>query len=35
MLAQARRKLAGAKVTLLQQDLRGLRLPRPVDLITC
>jgi SAM-dependent methyltransferase len=35
MLAQARRKLAGANVTLLQQDLRRLRLPRPVDLITC
>ena len=35
MLAQARRKLAGVNVTLLQQDLRRLRLPRPVDLITC
>jgi SAM-dependent methyltransferase len=35
MLAQARRKLAGANVSLLQQDLRKLRLPRPVDLITC
>jgi SAM-dependent methyltransferase len=35
MLAQARRKLAGVNVILLQQDLRRLRLPRPVDLITC
>jgi SAM-dependent methyltransferase len=35
MLAQARRKLAGANVYLFQQDLRRLRLPRPVDLITC
>ena len=35
MLAQARRKLAGANVSLLQQDLRRLRLPRPVDVITC
>jgi SAM-dependent methyltransferase len=35
MLAQARTKLAGGNVYLLQQDLRRLRLPRPVDLITC
>ena len=35
MLAQARRKLAGANVSFLQQDLRSLRLPQPVDLVTC
>jgi predicted TPR repeat methyltransferase len=29
MLVQARRKLAGANIALLQQDLRQLRLPRP------
>jgi SAM-dependent methyltransferase len=35
MLAQARRKLRGANVRFLQQDLRVLRLPQRVDLITC
>ena len=35
MLAQARRKLRGASVRFSQQDLRVLRLPQRVDLITC
>lgn len=35
MLARARRKLAGANVSFLQQDLRRLRLPQRVDLMTC
>jgi SAM-dependent methyltransferase len=35
MLAIARRRLAPCPVTLLQQDMRCLRLPNPVDLITC
>lgn len=34
MLAVARRNAAGARVTLLLQDLRRLRLPRPVALAT-
>jgi trans-aconitate methyltransferase len=34
MLAQARRTCCGERVRLLQQDLRQLRLPRRVDLIT-
>jgi SAM-dependent methyltransferase len=35
MLAIARRRLAPCPVTLLQQDFRRLKLPNPVDLITC
>src|SRR5262249_20750735 len=35
MLTLARRKTAGAGVRLLHQDLRGLKLPARVDLITC
>ena len=35
MLRIAARRLAGAPVCLLCQDMRGLRLPRPVGLITC
>lgn len=35
MLQQAARKTRGCRVRLLQQDLRALSLPSPVDLITC
>ena len=35
MLRLAARRLAGSGIRLLQQDLRALRLPRRVDLITC
>ncbi len=35
MLQQAARKTRGCRLRLLQQDLRGLSLPGPVDLITC
>ena len=35
MLREARRRTAGMEVTLLQQDLRELRLPERVDLLTC
>ena len=31
----ARARLAGRPVTLLNQDMRRLNLPRPVDLVTC
>jgi hypothetical protein len=34
MLAGAARNCAGQNICLLQQDIRGLRLPSPVDLIT-
>jgi len=34
MLRIAQRNCCGAKVTLLRQDIRSLRLPHPVDLIT-
>lgn len=35
MLRQARRRTRDKNVLFLHQDLRALRLPRPVDLITC
>ena len=35
MLSVARRRLAGTPVRLLRQDMRALKLPTPVDLITC
>jgi SAM-dependent methyltransferase len=35
MLSIARKKLARRNVALLWQDLRELRLPSPVDLVTC
>jgi SAM-dependent methyltransferase len=35
MLRAAAARLGGANVVLLRQDLRRLRLPYPVDLITC
>lgn len=35
MLAIARRRLHGLGVTLLRQNMTELRLPRPVDLVTC
>jgi SAM-dependent methyltransferase len=35
MLRQAMRKNAGNGARFLLQDLRALRLPRPVDLVTC
>jgi SAM-dependent methyltransferase len=35
MLRMARRRTRGLPVTLLRQDIRQLRLPRPVGLITC
>jgi SAM-dependent methyltransferase len=35
MLRQAKRRTRDKNVLFLHQDLRGLRLPRPVDLITC
>lgn len=35
MLRIAAERLCGRRVLLLRQDMRRLRLPRPVDLITC
>jgi SAM-dependent methyltransferase len=35
MLRVAARNCGGLRVCLLQQDIRALRLPQPVDLITC
>ena len=35
MLREARSKLQGANATLLCQDMRQLKLPAPVDLMTC
>lgn len=35
MLRIAAHRLAGTPVVLMSQDMRALRLPRPVDLITC
>ena len=35
MLTIARRRLAGTGTVLLGQDMRGLELPEPVDLLTC
>jgi SAM-dependent methyltransferase len=35
MLRLARRNTNGVDVTLLRQDIRALRLPEPVDCITC
>lgn len=35
MLEEAQRRCAGLPVRILRQDLRELRLPAPVDLLTC
>lgn len=35
MLRVAARRLAGKNVTLLRGDIRSIRLPQPMDLITC
>lgn len=35
MLQLSRRRLGAGRVSLLQQDIRALALPQPVDLITC